>query len=128
MQSLQPVATGTYELRRAPPPMRALVVASDKEEGGGGLLADAAAGSAPSSGSQSAEAERNAALRILFDHWLKQRRSLARIGSYDSLSEVFQHSRNLTTVGEKPNVLFNTIRLKNMVDFFAIPIDMFFLF
>ena len=71
MQSLQPVATGTYELRRAPPPMRALVVASDKEEGGGGLLADAAARSAPSSGSQSAEAERNAALRILFVHWFK---------------------------------------------------------
>ena len=75
--------------------MRVLIAGSDVEGGSGGLLADAVANASPSSGSQGAETEGNAALRILFDRWVKQHRSLTRIGSYGTLSEVYESADSL---------------------------------
>ena len=94
-QYVQPTAMGTYELRRAPPPMRILIVGKDRERSGESQLAETAAGSASSSGSQSAEADGKVTLRILFEQWLSHQRSLARIGTYDNLSEVQQCSESL---------------------------------
>ena len=94
-QYVQPTAMGTYELRRAPPPMRILILGKNRERSGESQLAETAAGSASSSGSQSAEADGKVTLRILFEQWLSHQRSLARIGTYDNLSEVQQCSESL---------------------------------
>ena len=72
-----------------------VIVGKDRESSGESQLAETAAGSASSSGSQSAEADGKVTLRILFEQWLSHQRSLARIGTYDNLSEVQQCSESL---------------------------------
>ena len=93
-QAMQPKTVGQQELQRAPPPMRALVVASDVETRSGRQLADAAEVARMQNEKKPSEAEKghdpiNASLRMLYDHWLLHRRSLARIGTFGRSSELF---------------------------------------
>ena len=77
--------------------MRALVVASDVETRSGRQLADAAEIARMQNEKKPSEAEkghdpRHSSLRMLFDHWLLHRRSLARLGTFGRISELFGFS------------------------------------